>query len=147
MTARAAAGDEVEVLFLSPPAEWGLLASLPLNFYRRLLPTRWTTFEQPPRGSVTWWLDTLTYRWVRLTRFHQPARRKILRSVRRDPQARQAVETADVLVALDRVAVYPVWRLNRRRRRPAFYGGPAAVRYVEERLAATAGGVRGARAC
>ncbi len=54
-------------------------------------------------------------------------------AARWDPWVARATREADVLVALDRYAVYPVWQLARRNRRAAaVYGLDAAVRAAQQ---------------
>jgi hypothetical protein len=49
----------------------------------------------------------------------------------RDPWFRQAVQESQVIVAMDRLSVYTVWRANRLKGdRRAFYGLPATLRHL-----------------
>ncbi len=127
--ALAVAGADVRALFLNPP-NTEVLEGLPMSTQRRLTLTRWTTLSPPPRYTIGWWVQSVSYRIQRVANVRASAGLRILRAARRDPQARVLVDEADVLVALDRLAVYPVWRMSKTGDRPAFYGPPAAVRYV-----------------
>ncbi len=70
--------------------------------------------------------------WVRSVALSKvPSRPRAWLLARSDASVRAWVGEADVLVALDRFAIFTVWRLARRNRRPAaVFGMDAAVREV-----------------
>lgn len=61
------------------------------------------------------------------------AAQKVWLHVRRNAQLRRAARDADVLVALDQLAIYAVWELAQRHRRPAaVYGADPALQAVRQ---------------
>ncbi|WP_088286812.1 hypothetical protein [Kineosporia sp. A_224] len=130
VAALVARGAEVLALLHTLP-EARVLTGLGLHGHRRLVLTRSSRPAAPTRSPVRRLLDAGTYRALRLLDLRSSAGVRAFRAARRDPQSRAVLRDADVLVALDRVAVYPVWRFARAGRRPAFYGIPAALRHLD----------------
>ncbi|WP_088318041.1 hypothetical protein [Kineosporia sp. R_H_3] len=129
VAALVARGAEVRALLHTLP-EARVLEGLGLHGHRRLVLTRSSRAEQT-RLPVRRVLDAVSYRVLRLLDRRSSTGVRAFRAARRDPRSRAILRDADVLVALDRVAVYPVWRLARVRRTPAFYGVPAALRHLD----------------
>ncbi|MBI4940164.1 MAG: hypothetical protein HY830_05405 [Actinobacteria bacterium] len=130
VAALVARGAEVLALLHTLP-EARVLTGLGLHGHRRLVLTR-SSRAAATRSPVRRAVDAVSYRVLRLLDRRSSAAVRAFRAARRDPQTRAILRDADVLVALDRVAVYPVWRLARVGRTPAFYGIPAALRHLDD---------------
>lgn len=135
VAALAARGAEVLALLHTLP-EARVLTGLGLHGHRRLVLTRSSRAAPATRSPLRRVLDAVSYRVLRLLDRRSSTAVRAFRAARRDPQSRAILREADVLVALDRVAVYPVWRLARVGRTPAFYGIPAALRHLDEAASA-----------
>jgi len=129
LPALAAAGVSVRV-FVQSPGNRKSFAGMPIAQPRVLT-------RRPPKGLPAWrWSPIriavgLEWRARRLLlRRAGPASRLWLQA-RSDPWFRAAVQESQVIVAMDRHAVYTAWRANRLKgERRAFYGLPATLRHL-----------------
>lgn len=131
LEALAALGAEVDVLLLNLPA--GGRVPQPHRSAGRLLPRRYTADVPPRRWSRAWLVEGVRFRLLLVRLRTTSASVRVAALAGRDAGARAAAERADVVVALDRWAVYAAWRLARRRDLPAFQGLPAAVDHLRLR--------------
>jgi hypothetical protein len=83
------------------------------------------------RGSPRWALAAVRWRVLKIVQPRTGHALRTWRLVRQDPVVREMAQRADVMVALDRHAVYSVWRLARRTGVPAFFGVAPALEHVE----------------
>jgi hypothetical protein len=127
LPALAAAGVTVKVCVQNPNhrAQFDRLPTEELHVVSR----QRRKHRPRPRWSpvrIAWALEWRAYLlWMR--RAAPTLRLWLLAS--RDPWFTQAVQESQVIVAMDRLAVYTAWRANRRRgNRRAFYGLPATLR-------------------
>lgn len=126
----AALGAEVDVVLARDTR--AVLAGLPIRTVRVLSASgRPAGTRRPRRGTPRWFSEVARNRAVRhLRRPLGPDGTAWLR-MRRDPWVLEAAKSADVLVALDRLAIWPTWRLARRNpRAAAVYGLDEALRRV-----------------
>jgi hypothetical protein len=129
LPALAAAGVSVRV-FVQNPSHRQSFAGMPTAEPRVLK-------RRPRKGLPAWrWSPIrivvgLEWRVNRfLVRRAGPAPRLWLQA-RSDPWFRAAVQESQVIVAMDRHAVYTAWRANRLKgERRAFYGLPATLRHL-----------------
>lgn len=129
LPALAAAGVTVEVCVKNPNHRWRF-AALPTEELHVLSRKPW---EGRPDSRWSPIRIALGIEW----RFHLLRMRQATPAVRlwllasRDPWFKQAVKESQVIVAMDRLAVYTVWRANRLEgNRRAFYGLPATMRHL-----------------
>jgi hypothetical protein len=89
--------------------------------------------RKPRRGTPLWLALAVRWRVLRLAQSRSGPMLSAWRILRQDPQLRRLAREADVVVALDRLAAYTVWRLSRRVTSAACYNGlAAAVQHVAE---------------
>lgn len=129
LPALAAAGVSVRAC-VNKPAYRSPYAGLPTEELHILSPRPWHIRPQP-RWSPIRILRAVAWRAERLRlRRASPVVKPWLQASR-DPWFRQAVQESQVIVAMDRLSVYTVWRANRLKGdRRAFYGLPATLRHL-----------------
>jgi hypothetical protein len=119
---------EVDLAFLRQPE-----TDLPEDSYRSMKVFKARRgvgdAEPPQRYSKRWWRVLARNVVVTHALARVPMRSRVWLMARFDHDVRDWARQADVLVALDRYAVYPVWRLARLYTRPAaVHGFDAALR-------------------
>jgi hypothetical protein len=129
LPALAAAGVSVNVCVRNPDhlTQFAGLPTEQLHIlsrqpWRSRSESRWSPFR------IALGLGWRAYR-LRMRQAGPPLRLWLLAS--RDPWFRQTVQDSQVVVAMDRIGVYTVWRANRLKGdRRAFYGLPATLRHL-----------------
>lgn len=129
LPALAAAGVDVRAC-VNKPAYRSPYAGLPTKELHVLSPKPWGVRPQP-RWSPIRIARSLEWRVQRLRRRQAGPAVKPWLLASRDPWFRQAVRESQVIVAMDRLSVYTVWRANRLKgEHRVFYGLPATLRYL-----------------
>ena len=132
----AASGVTVRLVFTRDPAT--TLAGHAFEA-SKVVGARQGPASAPARFSLPWFSLVARNVLVRGTLRQLPARTRAWLAVRADREGRVWAAAADVIVALDRYAVYPAWRLGRRSPgATVVFGADAALREVRRRGAAAA---------
>ena len=137
---RMPAGTTVDLALTSPKSKIGPVLQRRMHVVRVMRRPAARLRARFPAGlaSPRWWRDLSVIVRSRLVARVGDAPARTWFGAAHDPWVRARAAEADVLVALDRSAVYAVWRLGRRHPgAAAVHGLDAAVRAVSARAAAS----------